>query len=108
MKISLLGVLIVIAMMVNITGAEVLYTNDFGTEAQLDAVNWVTNYGAGPAGITRYGTGTGVMDLDGDGLYEMVVQSTDDVGWGGSIGTVVVYAPLFSTMTITDRAAGIS
>ena len=105
MKISLLGALVLAVMMASFADAEVLYTNDFGTEGQLNSFTWVLDFGQGPAGLHLYGPGTGVMDLDGDGLYEMVVQDSLDGGWGGSTGTLTVYAPLYSKITITGVSA---
>ena len=104
MKISLLGVSILAVMLASIAGGEVIYTNDFGTEAQLNSFAWVGDYGIGTAGLRLYGPGTGVMDLDGDGLYQMAVQNSTD-GWGGSTGTLSVYAPLYSKITITGVSA---
>ena len=73
--------------------AETVYVNDFGTQTQFDGLDWYVV--TGTPNLVRQGAGTGVMDLDGDGLYEAVKADTT---WGASRGVKHIYAPLFKTM----------
>jgi len=71
----------------------VLYTNDFGTQAQLDAVSWSTNSGS-PNLTLEAGAAGG--DLDGDGLFNAVKQ---DTVWGSSSGYVTIHAPIYKLLS---------
>lgn len=80
---------------------DIIYTNDFGTVDQFNAMIWTSLYGAGTSQLQREGLGSGPNppgDLDGDSYYQSVVQNAGG-SWGVSAGTKCIYAPLFKTMT---------
>ena len=83
--------------------AEVLYTNDFGTSAQLAQLSW-SGVGGGTSYVKTTTSGLPPVpgDLDGDGLYKRVylgIYANEENPVVSATGTFYVYAPAFSTLT---------
>ena len=93
-----LGLLVALSVMSRGISAEVIYSNDFGTQEQFDSMVW-ENVTGGSLAVIREGTMSGPNppgDLDGDGLYESLAEATS---YGRSRGSVHLYAPLYHTMS---------
>ena len=99
-KLILILILVLVLAAGSAMGAEVIYTNDFGTQAQFDEFfKWAgTRFAvAGPVGTVPYPeVGSDYIpgvDLDGDGLSSSAAVTSDGLDGGWYTGRLTVIAP---------------